>query len=157
LTLIILYSIQYLDWPESTSFSQGSLHTSLVVLAIGTIITSLADLERLIRTIPHLCCLHVTDWYLRNIEDEAALFDGRLKQLFDTIACVHVGIVLEVSIDEKDEMYARITSCSWLTMKKESYDCMIGGIYFDIVFKRFNRAVCRRQHLKNELNIDYSL
>jgi hypothetical protein len=149
--------LQYLDWSESTSYSQESLHTSLVVLAIGTVITSLVDLERLIRTIPHLCCLHVTDWYMRSSEDEAALFDGHLKQLFDTIACVHVGTVLEVSIDQRDEMYLRITSCSWLTMKKESYDYMDGCVYFYIVFKRFNRVVCRQHHSKNQLNIDYSL
>jgi hypothetical protein len=152
-----IFRLQYLDLPESTSYSQESLHTSLVVLAIGTVITSLADFERLIHTIPHLCDLHVTDWYMRSSEDEAALFDGRLKQLFDTIACVHVGTVLEVSVDERDEMHARITSCSWLTMKKESYDYMDGCIYFNIVFKRFNRVVCRQQHLENELNIDYSL
>jgi hypothetical protein len=34
---------------------------------------------------------------------------------------------------------------------------MDGCIYFDIVFKRFNRVVCRQQHLENDLNIDYSL
>ncbi len=110
--------LQYLDWSESTSYSQESLHTSLVVLAIGTVITSLVDLERLIRTIPHRCDLHITDWYMKNSEDEAALFDGHLKQLFDNIARVHVGTVLEVSADERDEMCGRITSCSWLTMKK---------------------------------------
>jgi hypothetical protein len=55
---------------------------------------------------------------MKNSEDEAALFDGHLKQLFDNIARVHVGTVLEVSADERDEMCGRITSCSWLTMKK---------------------------------------
>jgi hypothetical protein len=149
--------LQYLDWPESNSYSQESLQTSLVVLAIGTVITSLADLERLIRTIPYLCWLHVTDWYMRDREDEATLFDSRLKQLFDTIACVHVGIVLEVAVDERVEMCARIISCSWLTMKKESYDYIDGCVYFYILFKRLNRAMCRQQHSENELNIDYSL
>lgn len=92
-----------------------------------------------------------------NIEDEIVLFDNCLKKLFDVVACVYIGIALEISVEQIDEMYSCIISYAWLTMKKESYDYIDGCIYFAVVFKSFTRGVCCRQYLQNKLNIVYAL
>ncbi|CAF3486422.1 unnamed protein product [Rotaria socialis] len=133
-----LLRLQHLFWSESVYSLQGSLQSNIVAIVIGTANISFINLQRLIQTNPHLRCLHIIDWHMRDSDDKDALLDGRLHRLLDGIACIYVGTVLEAWDTEQDEMRAQITARSWLVI-------------------RFNRTACHRQDSNEELNTDYSL
>ncbi|CAM4916360.1 unnamed protein product [Rotaria socialis] len=109
-----LLRLQHLFWSESVYSLQGSLQSNIVAIVIGTANISFINLQRLIQTNPHLRCLHIIDWHMRDSDDKDALLDGRLHRLLDGIACIYVGTVLEAWDTEQDEMRAQITARSWL-------------------------------------------
>ncbi|CAF4674507.1 unnamed protein product [Rotaria socialis] len=113
-----LLRLQHLFWSESVYSLQGSLQSNIVAIVIGTANISFINLQRLIQTNPHLRCLHIIDWHMRDSDDKDALLDGRLHRLLDGIACIYVGTVLEAWDTEQDEMRAQITARSWLKHTK---------------------------------------